>query len=212
MPRRVVYLIEDDPWGRRDLSGLLAGLGYESWPFQTGPQFLHMLPALEPSCILLGGGPADFAGLVVLAELAERGVPWPVVVAASHGDLRTAMDAIRMGAVDFLAKPVDADELAEALGRAFALLGERLRAARAGGEAQARLASLTPREMEVSLALMAGLSNKAAAHELGISVRTVEMHRGRILQKLGVRTLAEAAFIFAEAGLSPERRRPHRDR
>jgi two-component system response regulator FixJ len=171
------------------------------WPFASGAEFIAMIGHLRPSCILLDMEMPHIGGLDVLAELVRLDVDWPVIALSSRGELRVAVDSMKLGALDFLEKPLQREPLEQALDFAWATLERSLEAGLARQEAQARVARLTRREADIALALMRGMANKSAAHELGISVRTVEMHRAHILEKLGVKSLAEAAVLMSQAGL-----------
>jgi two-component system response regulator FixJ len=197
-----VYLIDDDAATRRSLSSQLAGLGIEAWPFAGGAEFVGMIGHLRPSCVLLDMEMPHVSGLEVLAELVRQDVDWPVIAVSSRGELAVAVDAMKLGAVDFLAKPLQIEPLEEALSLAFDSLERTMEASLARQQAQDRVSRLTPREVDIGLALLRGMANKSAAHELGISVRTVEMHRAHILEKLAVKSLAEAAVLMTQAGLT----------
>ena len=200
--QRTVYLIDDDAAVRRSLAAQLASFGIEAWPFASGLEFVAMLGHLRPSCIILDMEMPHTGGLEVLAELARRDVEWPVIAISSRGDIAVAIDAMKLGAIDFLQKPMPLDTLESALGFAIDSLERTLEVSLARQEAQERVARLTRRETDIGLALLRGMANKSAAHELGISVRTVEMHRAHILEKLGVKSLAEAAVLMTHAGLT----------
>ena len=138
----------------------------------------------------------------MVAALCERGKSWPVIALDAEPDVATAVAAMRAGAADFLRKPADRELLDRALSTAWASLRDGLQRMGDREDALALLERLTRREEEVAAALLTGLSNKRAAHLLGISVRTVEMHRGHLMSKLGVRNMAEAAVLLARAGFS----------
>ena len=200
--QRTVYLIDDDAATRRSLSSHLASLGIEAWPFTGGAEFVAMIGHLRPSCVILDMEMPHMNGLQVLAELVRQDVGWPVIALSSRGELPTAIDAMKLGAVDFLQKPLQAELLEAALDLAFESLERTMEASLARQQAQERVSRLTPREVDIGLALLRGMANKSAAHELGISVRTVEMHRAHILEKLSVKSLAEAAVLMTQAGLT----------
>lgn len=199
--RRTVYVVERDLPARRMLTSHLAQIGAEAWPFAGGGEFLDMLDHLVPACILLDMDLEAPDGPHVLAELMRRQPAWPVVALSARGEVPLAVEAMKMGALDFLEKPVSAGRLAAALAPAWMALERSVEAGEARRIAMDRLARLTPRELDISVALFSGRSNKAVAHDLGISVRTVEMHRAHIMAKLGVRSLAEAAVLATQAGL-----------
>ena len=199
--QRPVYVIDHDLGSRRSLATFLAGIGAEAWPFESGAEFLAILDHLMPACILLDVDGADPCGLEVMAALTARGCTWPVVAISGRRDVAVAVEAMKLGALDFLEKPVRGDTLAGALAPAWAALRRSVEASEARRMAQERVARLTAREVDISMALFSGQPNKAVAHEFGISVRTVEMHRAHIMAKLGVKNLAEAAVLAARAGL-----------
>ena len=201
--QRTVYVIDRDLESRRALTSHLAAIGAEAWPFQSGSEFLEIIDHLMPACILLDMDVERPSGLDVLQTLQERQGGWPVIALSARPQLAVAVQAMKIGALDFLEKPVPGPVLAEALLPAWAALARSIEEGEARRGAQERVARLTPREVDILLALLAGRPNKAAAHEFGISVRTVEMHRAHIMTKLGVKSLAEAAAIANTAGLGP---------
>jgi FixJ family two-component response regulator len=197
-----LYLVDGDGESRRELTGRLAERGIETWPFDTAAGFLQLLDKLRPSCVLLDMRIDGGRGSELIAALRERGKPWPVIALDAQPGVATAVAAMRAGAVDFLGKPADHELLDRALSAAWAWLRDGLQSIDDREDALARLDRLTRREGEVAAALLAGLSNKRVAHFLEISVRTVEMHRGNLMSKLGVRNMAEAAVLLARAGFS----------
>ena len=188
-----------------DVLRQLTDLQLEAWPFPDAGPFLEMLPRLDPSCILYGADMSHAhaaAALDAIAELVQRAAHWPLIVLASGGDTRIAVEAMKRGATDYLQRPLPPDRLGEAIAAAGLLVEGLRRAQEARRAVEERLGRLTPREREVAHALLGGMGNKAAAHHLGLSVRTVEMHRSRMLHKLGARTIAEGAAILARAGMA----------
>jgi two-component system response regulator FixJ len=179
----------------------LAAIGAEAWPFQTGGEFLEIFDHLMPACILLDMDVEQPSGLEMLRLIATRQSPWPVVALSGRPEVAVAVEAMKLGAQDYLEKPVSAASLSSALIPAWAALERSIQAAETRRAAQDRVCRLTPREVDIALALLSGRPNKGVAHDLGISVRTVEMHRAHIMAKLGVRSLAEAAVIATQAGL-----------
>lgn len=205
--QRTVYVIDKDVESRRSLTLQLAAMGAEAWPFGAGGEFLEIIGHLMPACILLDMDMEAPSGLEMLSALMRRETGWPVIALSARQDIEIAVDAMKIGALDFLQKPIQSTKLAAALIPAWSVLDASIERGAAQREAQERLARLTPREIDISLALFAGQSNKGVAHELGISVRTVEMHRAHVMAKLGVKSLAEAAVMATQAGL-PIRRKP----
>ena len=203
--QRTVYVIDRDLDTRRSLSAHLGMTGAEAWPFANGSELLAILDHLMPACVLLDVDGSDPHGLEVLRELRERRPAWPVVAVSRRDEVGLAVETMKLGALDFLVKPVGAAALAAALAPAWATLQRSIEESEVRRQAQERVARLTAREVDISLALLGGRPNKTVAHDLGISVRTVEMHRAHIMAKLGVRSLAEAAVLATQAGLISNR-------
>ncbi|HEX8483244.1 MAG TPA: LuxR C-terminal-related transcriptional regulator [Allosphingosinicella sp.] len=204
--QRTVYVVDHDLETRRSLTINLASVGAEAWPFGGGGEFLEILGHLMPGCVLLDMDCED--GLATLASLVQRDTGWPILAMSAAPKVEVAVQAMKLGALDFLEKPVNAQKLAAALVPAWNTLEASLERGEARRVAQDRLARLTARELDISLSLFGGRSNKAVAHELGISVRTVEMHRAHIMAKLGVKSIAEAAVMATHAGLPIAQRPP----
>jgi two-component system, LuxR family, response regulator FixJ len=198
-----VYVVDDDRDVRRSLSFMLGAAEIKSHPYGSGADFLEALADLEPGCILLDIRMPHMDGFHVMAALAERGIDWPVIVMTGHGEVPTAVRAMKAGAVDFIEKPFSEQALLTCFEQAFTLLEERKVAGKRRRDASERAALLTQRETEVLASLLAGHSNKQIATELGISLRTVEMHRGNMMDRLQASSLAEALTIALEAGIKP---------
>lgn len=199
--QRKVYVVGRDLEARRSLTHHVSAIGAEAWPFSGGEDFLEILDHLAPACVLLDVDMVDVTGIDVLREMADRELGWPVVAISAREDLHVAVEAMKLGALDFLHLPVTRERLAIALEPAWKRLDKVVEAGESRRAAQELLVRLTAREMDVLLALLGGLSNKKVAHEFGISVRTVEMHRAHIMTKLGVKSLAEAALLAPQAGI-----------
>lgn len=198
-----VYIVDDDREVRRSLSFLLGTTEMASRPFGSGMDFLESLPDLKPGCVLLDIRMPEIDGFHVMGELGKQGIEWPVIVMTGHGEVSVAVRAMKLGAVDFLEKPFDEEVLLSSLERAFGLLKDRGMAAERKQKAQDRVNALTAREKEVLQGLMAGMANKLLARRLDISLRTVEMHRANMMDRLGVRSLAEALTLAVQAGVEP---------
>jgi FixJ family two-component response regulator len=196
-----VYVVGRDSELRRLLTQEVMAAGAEAWPFPSGADFLGILDHLHPACVLLDMDDAEIPGLEVLDELAARDVDWPVLAVSAREELQLAIEAMKRGALDFLRLPLGVELLGLALAPAWAKLERSVEAGEMRRTAQERLARLTAREMDVLLALLGGRSNKALAHEFGISVRTVEMHRAHIMAKLEVKSLAEATLLATQSGI-----------
>jgi FixJ family two-component response regulator len=200
---RFVYVVDDDRDVRRSLSFMLGASDIRSYPFGSGEDFLEALPTLQPGCVLLDLRMPQMDGFDVMRELAQRELDWPVIVMTGHGEVPVAVRAMKLGAVDFIEKPFSEDALLACFATAFALLDEREASGRRRREARERISQLTARERDILEGLLAGEANKQLAARLGISLRTVEMHRGNMMDRLGCASLAEALALAIEAGLQP---------
>ena len=200
---RCVHVVDDDRDVRRSLSFMLSAGDFQSRPFASGPDLLDSLSHLEPGCILLDIRMPEMDGFAVMTTLAERGSDWPVIVMTGHGEVSIAVRAMKAGAVDFLEKPFDEALLLTSLERGFDLLADRSEKANRKRVAEERVGQLSSREHEVLRGLIAGFPNKVLARRLDISLRTVEMHRANMMDRLGVGSLAEALTLAVQAGLEP---------
>lgn len=192
----VIWLVDDDPSVLRALQRLLDAEGFETRAFPDADAFLAVHDMTQPSCAVIDLGLPGLSGLALQQRLAAEGRGCPVIFLTGQGSIPAAVEAMRSGAVDFLTKPVDAAALLSAIGAALALDAETR--AREGAEAQqrARLASLTPREREVLEEVVTGRLNKQIAERLGAAEKTIKIHRGRVMQKMGVRSVAELVTIW----------------
>jgi two-component system response regulator FixJ len=185
-----VHIVDDDASVRRSLERLLQVAGLKTVAHETARDFLEAAPGLSEGCILLDIRMPEIDGLEVQARLNRLGCCLPLIAMTGHGDVTTAVRAMKAGAVDFLEKPLDDEHLLGAIEKA--LHAPRAARERAAAEATVRIARLSPRERDVLDGLVAGQSNKEIADDLGISVRTVEVHRVRMLARLQTRHLADA--------------------
>jgi two-component system response regulator FixJ len=199
--KRIVHVVDDDAAVRRALVRLLRSEGLEAVTYETAQAVLNAAPSLSSGCILLDLQMPGMDGLELLARLGELGVELPVIVVTGHGDVPTAVRAMKAGAVDFIEKPIDETQLFAAIDAALAEKKFAVRE-RAVAGATERLALLSPRERQVLEAIAIGRPSKLIAYDLGISVRTVEVHRAHMLDRLGVRNMAEAIRIAVMATLA----------
>jgi len=199
-----VYVVDDEAALRRSLDVLLRAEGFEVESFAGGAEFLAAAtPALPFGCVLLDLRMPDPDGLAVQRELARRGLAHPVILITAHGDVSAAVQAMKAGAHDFVEKPFSGEAILAAL-RAALAQGQRAHsAAQQAAQAKALVTTLSARELEVLQGLLAGRSNKRIGGDLGISPRTVEIHRGHMMAKLGVRSLPEAVRLALAAELAP---------
>lgn len=202
MLEQSVYLVDDDYAVRQSLGIMLRVQGYRVFAFPSAEAFLPWIETAPPGCILLDVRLPDMDGLTLQSRLNERGVAMPVILMTAHGDIPLAVRAMRAGALHVLEKPYERDVLLELLREGHARLGGSRQLAERRASARARVDVLTSRERDVLKLLVAGLPNKAIAQDLGISPRTVEIHRARLMEKLGARSLSTALQIAIEAGVS----------
>ena len=200
-PSSLVYIIDDESEVRRSLHFLLSTNGLVSWPFASAQDFLDSFTALEPAPILLDIRMPDVDGLELMSTMRERGINWPIIIISGHGDIQVAVQAIKLGAIDFLEKPFEFEALDICLRSAFAQLAELNHSFTERNTSRAAFGLLSPRECEVINVLMRGIPNKTVAHMLDLSVRTVEMHRANALAKLKVKSIAEVIRLANAADL-----------
>jgi two-component system response regulator FixJ len=205
---RTVHVVDDDPAVRRSLERLLDAAGFHVVSYQSPAAFLNAASGLSAGCVLLDIRMPGVDGLEVQARLNRLRVNLPVIVMTGHGDVPSAVRAMKAGAVDFLEKPFDDEALLHAIGGAFAKASRasRLIGDREAERAAQRIATLSPREREVLDALLAGRPNKVIAFDLNISVRTVEVHRARMMERLGTKQFADAIRLAVMATLAPRNR------
>jgi two-component system, LuxR family, response regulator FixJ len=202
---RTVHVVDDDPAIRRSLEQLLEAAGFKVVSYDTPLAFLDAAFDLVPGCVLLDIRMPGMDGLELQALLQEGNVPMPVVIMTGQGDIQSAIRAMKAGAVDFLEKPYSDESLISAIESALAG-ADRANVQREAAAASAQISALSPREREVLDALVAGRPNKVIAFDLGISVRTVEVHRARMMERLGVRQLAGAVRLAVMAQMDSKPR------
>jgi two-component system response regulator FixJ len=214
---RTVHVIDDDDAVRRAIAMLLRSAGISAETHASGQAFLEVLPALGAdgaACVLTDMRMPGLDGMELLRRLQERSFRRPVVVMTAHGDIPTAVRAMKAGAADFVEKPFNDAALLATIGAALAgptpsgppeladgvrTPGRHADSHPDAAEAAARIAALSPREREVLNLLMAGKANKTIARELSLSPRTVEVHRARLMARLGTESLAEAVRLAVRA-------------
>lgn len=207
---RIVHVVDDDEAVRRSAALLLEKAGYHVETYASGRKFLNAVGQAKPGCVLLDLRMPDIDGLAVQRALAVGGYDWPVIVLTAHGDVGTAVLAMKAGAVDFIEKPYDRATLFAAIEGAFERFRQSGEQAQRVAVARDLVARLSRRERDVLEGLLAGLPNKAIAFNLGISPRTVEIHRAHMMEKLQARSLSDALRIAIAAEM-PARDFPARD-
>lgn len=190
-PTPTVFVVDDDNAVRNSLRLLLKSVGLASQPLGSAAEFLETYRPSQPGCLVLDVRMPGMSGLELQRELNLRGATIPVIFITGHGDIPMAVEAMQQGAFDFLAKPFRDQELIDRVQRALAKDGTTRAALKERERIRERLQSLTPREGEVLSLMTQGKPNKIMAHELGVSQRTVEIHRARVMEKSGASSLAQ---------------------
>lgn len=199
----LVHVVDDDDAVRRSASFMLKTSGYQVKPYSSGVELLKERE-LEPGCILLDIRMPDMDGIEVQAALRERGCTFPVIIMTGHGDVTLAVKAMKLGASDFIEKPFEKAKLLSAIEHGMARLQRTAKNQAQSDDAEIRLQVLTPRERDVLVGLARGLPNKTIGYDLGISPRTVEIHRANLMAKLEVQSLSEALRLAFAAGLGSD--------
>ncbi len=201
MPSDVVHVIDDDEAVRQSLKFLLesASIGVETHASAT--EFLRLLPEMEPACVITDVRMPNISGIDLLRRLRElkRGIP--VIVITGHGDVALAVEAMKIGAADFLEKPFDDEALLASVRSAINSHGREQQRHNERGEVEGRLATLSKRERDVLDGLVAGLANKQIAFELGISPRTIEIYRANLMTKMQAASLSDLVRMALIAGV-----------
>jgi FixJ family two-component response regulator len=197
----VVYVVDDDPSVRKALERLLRSADYEAKTFASPSAFLDFSSPDAPGCLILDIKMPKLSGLELQDRLAERGVCLPVIFITGHGTVPASVKAFKAGAMDFLQKPFEERELLEAVARGIEK-HRRLRQEQNEMKGlRARLDTLTPREREVFRLVVSGMLNKQVAFDLGITEKTIKVHRARVMQKMGAPSLADLVRFAEKLGL-----------
>jgi FixJ family two-component response regulator len=194
-----IFVVDDDPAVRETLSIVLSGAGYQVTRFADGAAFLAAAKEQSPLCIILDVHIPGRSGLDILKQLNAQDYPVPIFIMSGQGDIAMAVDAIKNGALDFIEKPFKGGEVLARIRNAIETAGRRNPSDMTTLNFPGR-EPLTRREQEVLAALMTGSSNKEMGRELGISPRTIEVHRGRIMEKLGAKNTADLIRIVMTEG------------
>ena len=200
---RPVYLVDDDEAVREALGLLLSTVGVKAVGFTDPQVFLAQVPKLAPGCLILDIRMPVISGLKLQERLTEQGIDWPTIVISGHGDIEACRRAFRNGAVDFLSKPIDEQDLIDAIQKGLEALERMLSRRAEKAETLALLDALTPREREVLDRIAEGFTTRQIAEGLGLSPRTVESHRAAIGAKIGTSSQAEMTRLWLEGREAP---------
>jgi RNA polymerase sigma factor (sigma-70 family) len=191
-----IYIIDDDPAVLDSLALLLELHGFETERFESAEAFLAAYSPAWSGCVLVDLRMPGMSGLELQAEMGSRGFDMPLIMITAHGETSAARTSLKAGAVDFLEKPIDNQQLLSAIRAALEREAERIQKAAQEAEITRNLAKLTAREREVLDRVVAGRHNREIATELNISPRTVEVHKARIMSKLGVQRIPELVRVM----------------
>jgi FixJ family two-component response regulator len=202
---QTIFLVDDDAGVRKSLSRVLREEGWNVETFESAEAFLVRPDQRAKGCVVLDVTMPGLDGLELQRRLAAAGESLPIVFVSGHGDIPMSVKAIKAGATDFLTKPVEARVLVAAVRAAIDQDAAVRQALAATEELRQRLASLTPREHEILVALAGGKLNKQIAGDLGVVEQTVKFHRARIMERMRAKTVAELMHIAARVGISAEK-------
>jgi len=197
------FVVDDDASVRRSLSFLIRSLGYRVETFKDADAFLARKPRGGIGCIITDVKMPGMSGLDLQDALNRGDIGLPIIFITGHGDLPMGVGAMKKGAVDFLAKPFDDEELIAAIEMALEKCRQARQRSEALDNASRRIETLSPREHDVLRHVISGRLNKQIAYELGIAEQTVKIHRGRIMKKLEVASLADLVRLAEKAGITP---------
>jgi FixJ family two-component response regulator len=197
-----IFLVDDDAGVLKALSRLLRASSYEVRSFASALEFLACHDGAVPGCAVLDVALPDLDGLALQQTLTVEGSHRPVVFITGQGDIPTSVRAMKAGAIDFLTKPVSDQDLLDAIARAQEQDAQARRTHAELASILAKMTTLTPREREVLTHVITGRLNKQIAGDLGTVEKTIKVHRGRVMEKLGVRTVADLVRLADKAGIS----------
>jgi FixJ family two-component response regulator len=197
----IVFVVDDDDAVRNSLRLLLKSASLSTTAFASAQEFLAGWTADQPGCLVLDVRMPGMSGLELQEELNRRGAIIPVIFISGHADVPMAVEAIQHGAFDFLQKPFSDQDLIDRIQRALAADADNRRALQQLDELRTRYASLTPREQEVLVLVTDGRANKVMAGDLGLSQRTIEIHRARVMEKMGARSVAQLVRMTLDLGI-----------
>ena len=198
--KQVVYIVDDDDGMRRALTVLTTTVGYQPVAFAKASEFLAKYDPNQPGCLVLDVRMPEMSGLEVQQHLNKAGSMLPVILVSGHGDIPMAVQAMKDGAFDFLQKPFRDQELIDRINGALKLDAQNRESVDRLADLKGRHESLTPREREVLALVVDGKANKVIAIDLGLSERTVEIHRANVMEKMGARSVAHLVKMHLMLG------------
>jgi RNA polymerase sigma factor (sigma-70 family) len=202
-PIPMIFVVDDDPSVRKSLERLMKSVGFKVETFVSAEEFLQRKPYSGPSCLVLDVRMPGLSGIDLQKELAQKEISLPIVFITGHGDIPMSVKAMKDGAVDFLPKPFDEKDLLSAIDQAIDRDVQSRKQQIEKAIIQRRLDTLTPREYQVLRWLITGMLNKQIAYELGITEKTVKVHRSRVMRKMGIVSVAELVRLAQKVEITP---------
>lgn len=201
-----VFVIDDDGSVRRGLERLIKSVGFKVETFASAEEFLQRKPYSGSSCLVLDVRMPGLSGMDLQKELAQKEISLPIIFITGHGDIPMSVKAMKGGAVDFLPKPFDEKNLLPAIAKGIDRDIQRRREHAEKAKIQRRVNTLTPREHQVLRWVITGMLNKQIANKLSITEKTVKVHRGRLMKKMGVVSVAELVRLAQKARITPPKK------
>jgi FixJ family two-component response regulator len=205
-PRPIIYIVDDDDGMRRAVTLLISTLGYETAAFARPGEFFAKFKPEEPGCLVLDIRMPEMSGLEVQERLSRQGCMIPIIFITGHGDVPMAVQAMKAGAFEFIQKPFRDQDLLDKINEAVRLDAENRKDLARRADVSHRQESLTPRERQVMELVVNGDANKVIAIDLGLSERTVEIHRAKVMEKMGAKSVAHLVkmhMLLAEPAAPP---------
>jgi RNA polymerase sigma factor (sigma-70 family) len=199
----LVYVVDDDPSVLRSLERLLRSEGYDLETFTSAQEFLDFQHPDTPSCLILDVKMPGLSGLELQERLTDKGISLPIIFITGHGTVPASVKAMKAGAVDFLLKPFSPTDLLETVAKALEKDLQAKQRERELKQLQERLRTLTPREYQVFRLVVTGMLNKQIAFDLGTTEKTIKVHRARIIEKMGAKSLADLVRFAEKLGIRP---------
>jgi two-component system response regulator FixJ len=203
-PEQLVHVIDDDDPVRDSIVFLVQSFGFEVRAYNSAVAFLAEIGPAPVGCVVTDVRMPNLSGLDLLSRMRELFITLPVIVITGHGDIPLAVQAMKQGAVDFIEKPFEEQRLVDAVRQALAATTSQSARDESVAVAKAKVAALSPRERQTLEGLVKGQPNKIIAHELGISPRTVEVHRAHLMEKMGADSLPEMVRLALMAGIETD--------
>ncbi len=203
----MTFIVDDDPSVRKGLERLIKSAGFKVETFASAEEFLERKPYRGgPSCLVLDVSMPGLSGIDLQKELTRKGMSLPIIFITGHGNIPMSVKAMKNGAVDFLPKPFNDKELLSAIDRAIDKDIEKLKKHSETAKIQRRINTLTPREYDVLRWVITGMLNKQIAAKLKVTEKTVKVHRGRVMQKMRVLSVAELVRLTQKCGIAPAKK------